>query len=357
MSSFGRADRSPGSSALPVDHNPEKPGPTVRILLSHYAYDHWWSMIGGDDIEPVILGTDGGLRLADGQRVDPEEASPDVLFGTFDLFVEGGAGEQFMGLASTLRSIRWLASPSAGHEGPLFASIANRGARITASHHNGPPIAEYVLRAVLDNFQRASEWRAGQERREWVKHEFREVGGSTWLVIGLGSIGGRVAQLAQAFGATVIGCRRHPDPSDPTDRSITLVELPSVLGEVDVVVLATPGGSATEHLVDDEFLQAMKPGSVLVNVARGSVVDEAALLAGLERGVPTAAMLDVVASEPLAPDSPLWDHPAVTLTPHNAAGGDGRGRRQAQAFADNLARLLAGEPMAHEITDLVRTAS
>jgi hypothetical protein len=270
-------------------------------------------MIGGDDIEPVILGTDGGLRLADGQRVDPEEASPDVLFGTFDLFVEGGAGEQFMGLASTLRSIRWFASPSAGHEGPLFASIANRGARITASHHNGPPIAEYVLRAVLDNFQRASEWRAG--------------------------------------------CRRHPDPSDPTDRSITLVELPSVLGEVDVVVLATPGGSATEHLVDDEFLQAMKPGSVLVNVARGSVVDEAALLAGLERGVPTAAMLDVVASEPLAPDSPLWDHPAVTLTPHNAAGGDGRGRRQAQAFADNLARFLAGEPMAHEITDLVRTAS
>ncbi|HEY6533879.1 MAG TPA: D-2-hydroxyacid dehydrogenase [Acidimicrobiales bacterium] len=327
----------------------------MRILLSRYAHDHWWPMLGGDDIEPLILERDGELRLADGRRVDLEDARPEVMFGSFDLFVAGGAGKQFMAMASRVRSMRWFASPSAGYDGPLFAAIADRGARITSSHHNGPPIAEYVMRAVLDSFQSASAWRAAQERHEWVKHEFREVTGSTWLVIGLGSIGGRVAQLARAFGATVIGCRRHPDPSDPTDRTITLPEISSVLGHVDVVVLAAPGGAETDHLVGDEFLQAMKPGSVLVNVGRGSLVDQVALLAALERGVPEAAVLDVTESEPLEPDHPLWDHPAVTLTPHNAAGGDGRGRRQAEAFAANLARFRAGEPMEHDVTDFVRT--
>jgi phosphoglycerate dehydrogenase-like enzyme len=116
----------------------------------------------------------------------------------------------------------------------------------------------------------------------------------------------------------------------------------------DVIVLAAPGTPQTRHLVNDELLAAMRTGSVLVNVGRGSLVDEDALLRALDTGVPEAAILDVFATEPLPDDHPLWDHPRVVVTPHSSAGGLGRHDRAVELFVNNLSRYVRGEALLHE---------
>lgn len=261
----------------------------------------------------------------------------------------------FLGLVRRAPSLRWFQSPAAGYDDPIFKELAGRGVRITNAHVNGIPIAEFVMRAVLDHLQQAHLWREAEQRRCWATHDWREVSGTAWLVIGMGSIGGRVAYRAKAFGATVIGCRQRPDPSDSADRTITLDEVPLVLPDTDVVVLCVPATARTRGLVDDGFLSRMKPGSLLVNVGRGSLVDEDALVRALDRGVPEAAILDVFATEPLPADHPFWKHPAVTVTAHNAAGGTGRYGRQAELFGENLGRYLAGASLLNDVTDRVAT--
>jgi phosphoglycerate dehydrogenase-like enzyme len=119
--------------------------------------------------------------------------------------------------------------------------------------------------------------------------------------------------------------------------------------DADVLVVAAPAVESTHHLIDAGVLAAMRSGSVLINVARGSLVDEAALLAALDRGRPAHAVLDVAATEPLPAENPLWDHPAVTITAHSAGGGLGRDRRAAEVFAGNLGRFLGGEELRHEV--------
>jgi len=295
---------------------------------------------------------DGRLRTETGDTVDRDAADPEVAWGTSDLYAEGSPIRSFLGLIRRAPSLKWFQSPAAGFDDPIFGEMARRGVRITNAHVNGVPIAEFVMRAVLDHFQAAGLWRDAEAARSWKTHDWREISGTTWLVIGLGSIGGGVARRARAFGAEVIGCRRHPEPTDPVDRSVRLAELVSVVPDADVVVLAVPATSVTKGLVGPAFLNAMKPGSLLVNVARGSLVDEDALLAALERGVPEAAVLDVFATEPLPADHPFWTHPSVRVSPHNSAGGTGRYGRQAELFEINLDLYLRGRPMQNDITDL-----
>ena len=205
-----------------------------------------------------------------------------------------------------------------------------------------------MLRAVLDHLQGAGQWRAAQAEAQWRPHEFREVHGTTWLVVGLGSIGREVAVRARAFGATVLGSRRSPVGDEPVDELVPPDAVPAALARADVVVACVPATSQTAGLVDDAFLGAMRPGSVLVNVGRGSLVDQDALHRALDRGVPEVALLDVVDPEPLPPGSWLWSHPRVVLTPHNSAGGDGRFGRMADLFTDNLRRWREGAPLRNE---------
>lgn len=325
----------------------------MRVLLTSTAHTRYWGRLARPGVEAVILGPDGALALEDGSAVERESAGVEAAWGTSDLYGEGAPLRPFFGLLRRAPDLRWFQSPAAGYEAPVFAELARRGVRVCNAHVNGVPIAEYVLRAVLDHFQAARLWREAEAARQWRTHDFREVHGTTWLVVGLGSIGGAVAVRARAFGARVIGCRRRPGAHDPTDRTVTLDQLASVVGEADVVVLAAPATAATTGLVDAGFLGAMRPGSLLVNVARGSLVDEDALLAALERGAPEAAVLDVFATEPLPPDHPFWDHPAVTVTAHNAAGGTGRYERQAELFSENLDRFLAGRPLLEDVTDQI----
>jgi phosphoglycerate dehydrogenase-like enzyme len=248
---------------------------------------------------------------------------------------------------------RWFQSPAAGYDDAAFGLLVANGVRVTNAHVNSLPIAEFVMRSVLDEFQDAAQWRSQALECRWKTHDWREVSGSTWVVVGLGGIGTEVAYRARAFGATVIGCRRHPLPTDPIERTVTPDQLDQVLGLADVVVLAAPATPETENLADADFLSRMKRGGLLVNVARGTLVDDDALIASLNSGHLSAAVLDVFRTEPLPENHPFWSHPSIRVTPHNAAGGIGRLHRQAELFEQNLDRYLDDRPLLNEVTDAI----
>ena len=323
----------------------------MRCLVTAVAHDTFGAQLQRDDVEWLILHGDGGTTDQFGTAVDPEAAGPEIAWGTSDLFREGAPLRRFFSVMLKSPALRWFQSPAAGYDDAVFRLLADHGVRVTNAHVNSIPIAEFVLRAVLDEFQEASRWRDLAGSRSWRIHDWREVAGTTWVIVGLGGIGTEVALRARAFGARVIGCRRHPSPDDPTDRTVTPDELDSVIGLADVVVLAAPATPETENLVDARFLTRMAPESVLVNVARGALVDEHALLDSLDSGHLRAAILDVFREEPLPGDHPFWSHPSVRVTPHNAAGGLGRLSRQSELFAQNLDRYLNHRPLLHDVTE------
>jgi phosphoglycerate dehydrogenase-like enzyme len=322
----------------------------MDLLLTRMAADDHGARVKAvaPDSRFLVVEPDGTLTGPDGP-VPVEEARPDVAWGTADLFDDGAPIRRFFGIVRHSSTLRWFQSPAAGIDQPVFAELVQRGVRLTTSHVNSIGIAEYVIRAVLDHFQRAGEWRAAQTAHEWRHHEFREAAGTTWLVVGLGSIGSAVATRAKALDARIVGVRRHPDGSEPADEVHTPDALLSLLPDADVVVLSAPATPDTTALADEKFFAAMKPGSILVNVGRGALVDEDALRVALDRGTPDLAALDVAVTEPVPADSWLWSHPRVALTPHNSAAGDGRFGRAADLFCDNLGRYLAGEPLRNEV--------
>jgi len=201
---------------------------------------------------------------------------------------------------------------------------------------------------VLDHFQRGQERRDAQAKHDWARLPYREIGRMNWLIVGFGAIGQATAVRAHAFGAHVTGVRRTPGAHPAAQAMATPDQVKSLLPDADVVVLLVPLSPATTHMVDADFLAAMKPGSILVNIGRGDLVDEPALLAALGAGKPEHALLDVFHDEPLPADSPFWDHPRVTLTAHASSIGDGLGPRGEALFLDNLERYLTGQKLLNE---------
>jgi len=139
--------------------------------------------------------------------------------------------------------------------------------------------------------------------------------------------------------------RRNPAADPSADRIAAQADLPGLLPDADVVVLACPLTAETRHMADAAFFGAMKPGSIFVNVGRGGLVNEPALLAALDRGVPEHAVLDVFEAEPQPADGPFWAHPRVTMTPHSSGMSAGNAARNDALFLDNLKRFVAGEPL------------
>jgi phosphoglycerate dehydrogenase-like enzyme len=318
-----------------------------RLLIFEPTYLRLKDQIDAvPDVTPVLVSADG--KISDGGRqIEPEAAAPDAAWLNNDLF-ESGASREYMAAVLKAPKLVWLQSAAAGFDHPIFGELAGKGVRLTTSHGQAVGIAEYVVWGVLDHFQRGPARRAEQARKSWERHGFREIMGSSWLIIGFGAIGQGVAERVRAFGAHVTGVRRSIGPHPLADRIAAQADLPALLPQADVVVLCAPLSAGTRHIADAAFFSAMKARSVLVNVGRGALVDEAALLAALEGGIPEHAVLDVFETEPLPPDSPFWDHPRVTLTPHASAITPGMGARNDVLFLDNLARFAAGQPLLNE---------
>jgi phosphoglycerate dehydrogenase-like enzyme len=314
----------------------------MELLLYENAYQRIADQL--HDLTPVRVQNDGSL-LKNGAPVDAEALKLDAAYASPDMFRVPEASRAFFRAVLKSPTVRWLQSGAAGLDDAAFQRVAAKGVPITANDAASIAIAEYVFAEVLAVFQNVAARRKAQVEHRWDRLSFREIAGTTWLIVGLGAIGNAVAKRAKAFEATVLGIRRDPRKGGLADELAGLDALPRFLPRADVVVIATPLTDATTHLVNAAFLDRTKLGAVLVNIARGKVVDEAALLAALDRGRPAHAVLDVFATEPLPPDSPFWDHPRVTVTAHAAARGDGFLTRGDRLFLDNLARFRAGEPL------------
>ncbi len=171
----------------------------------------------------------------------------------------------------------------------------------------------------------------------------------TVLVLGLGGIGHRVVELLAPFGGTILGTSRRMATADGVDEVIHPDDLVEAAGRVDAVISTLPGTEATAGLLGGAFFAALKPGATVVNVGRGTVIDEAALIDALRTGRVGFAALDVFAAEPLPGDSPLWSMPNVLISPHTAALSKHEDRRIAEVFSDNATRLLDAQPLRNVI--------
>jgi len=267
------------------------------------------------------------------------------------------AGKRYAGLATDEGpSVRWLHTASAGVDHVLTPAVAEkvRAGRLVFTD-SGPAFAiamgEFVLGWMLAVAHRLPQMGEQQRARtwEWVTDQ-EELHGQTVGVIGLGPIGRGIAERCRALGMRTLGLRRRPEPVPGVDETLTGAEgLARLLAESDWVVVAAAHTPETRSLLGAAEFARMKPTSRVVNVARGALIDEAALIDALRAGHIAGACLDVVATEPLPPDSPLWTLENVYLSPHSASWTRGLGKRQRRIFLENLARFRRGEPLANVV--------
>ena len=300
------------------------------------------------EIEAIIMEQDGALVRSDGSAAD--DAQPEIGWLSRELILTPAApiADYVRRLLST-PSIRWVQSAAAGYEHPTFQKLLASGIRLSINDASSIAIAEFVLTEVLASFHPIAERRAAQAERRWERLSFREVDGSRWLILGYGSIGQHVAARARAFGAEIVGVRRTPQPDEHALRVVGTDALLEEVAQADVLVICAAANDDNTHLVDARVLGAMRPDSVLVNIARGSIVDSAALLAALDAGRPGTAILDVFETEPLPTDDPLWGHPRVRITAHCSADTEGSGPRGEAVFLEHLDAWLAGRPLRLEV--------
>ena len=276
---------------------------------------------------------------------------PNIVFGTTDAWFCPGVAN-FAAAALQASDLKWFQSSAAGLEHPILQSFGQKADIYTSGHAQSEAIAEWALWAAFDFFGNGAERRAAQARAEWHRAQFREIASTHWLIVGFGEIGKSAARRLRALGASVIGVRRSPGPDEHADSIIHPRDLLSALPHADAVLLCCPITDETRGLANAEFFAAMKEDALLLNVGRGGLVDERSLLAGLDKGKPAHAALDVVSEEPLPSDNPIWSHPKITLTPHTSAWTEGSSIRTDAIFLKNLDAFLSGnhDDMAHVIS-------
>jgi phosphoglycerate dehydrogenase-like enzyme len=251
--------------------------------------------------------------------------------------------------------LRWIQAMGSG-VGQFVPSCLPAG-EITLTNAAGigaAPIAEWVVGRVLQVYKRFDDHAEQQRRHEWVEAMGALLEGRTALIVGLGAIGTAVAVRLRAFGVQTIGVKRsyRPGMIDPAvDELIGPDDLHAVLARAHVVVVTAPGTAANEGMFDAAAFAAMRRGAVFVNVARGTLVDEDALVDALQSGQLRAAAIDVAREEPLPADNPLWDAPHLAISPHSSASADRYLERVVDLFTDNLARYVAGQPL-RNVVDL-----
>lgn len=273
--------------------------------------------------------------------------------GDADVLVISGLWQN--GLLDRAKKLRFIQAIGAGTDQFPRDELARRGIRLASARGvNARAVSEHAMALILALSRRLPEARDNQRKRVWrgmigdLSRREDELAGKTLLVVGLGDIGGRLARLAKAFEMRVLGLRRDPAAGQgAADAVHAMRELKSLLPEADFVALTCPLTKETENLIDAAALARMQPSAYLVNLARGRVVDEPALVEALAARRIAGAALDVTAEEPLAPNSPLWDMEHVLITPHTAGETRRYEDNVIEILRDNLERLWRGEQRLH----------
>jgi phosphoglycerate dehydrogenase-like enzyme len=245
--------------------------------------------------------------------------------------------------------LRWVQTTSAG-VGPLVKRLGLQDADLlvtTASGIHAQPLAEFVFAALLFHTKELGRLQLEQRARQWNRFAGIELAGQTMAVIGPGRIGREIARIAHAFRMRVVALGRNNDPARAAelgiDRLYDRAGLPAMLAEADCLVICAPHTPETEGILGAAEFAALKPGAVFVNIGRGALIDEDALLTALRDGRVAFAALDVFQHEPLPADSPFWDMPNVLVNPHSASTVITENAKLTERFIENLRHYLAGE--------------
>jgi len=310
------------------------------LLVSDQVEDHYRAAL--DAAAPGVARVVLRPEACEG---DPSRV--EIAYFSGDLFPE--RVREFVLALRDAKQLRWLHTFSAGVDNPWFQALRARGVRLTTSSGaNAVPIAQTVLLYLLALSRDLASWQDAQQRRAWERHAVVDLQGLTLGVVGLGPIGLEVARLGAALRMRVVGVRRSPRGDEPCE-TWPIARLDALLPSADALVLALPLSDDTHHLLDARRIALLKRGAWIVNVGRGALVEEAALVAALQSGQLGGAGLDVFEVEPLPPASPLWSMPNVIVTPHNSGDSPGNQVRAAEIFLDNLARFDRGEALRNEV--------
>ena len=321
----------------------------VTVAMYDKGLEHIGERLKALDLD-IKLATfsKNGLYKIDGADVTPADAAIDYLWLNSNINLDNFQQGAF-DIALATKSVGVLQTFNAGLDHPFYKKIAANGTRICNSSAQGVAIAEYVMAQVLSVVHPIQPQRDLQAAKQWKVTPFRELSQMNWLIAGFGPIGQEVATRVKAFGATTSVIRRSPSPSPVADKVGTMADLKSFLPAADVIMLACSLNAATRGFADAGFFASVKEGAILVNIARGALIDDGAMIAALDNGRLATAILDVFHEEPLPPADPLWSHPKVRVTAHTSFAGSGVRGRWDRLFLDNISRFVKGEKLLCEV--------
>ena len=326
----------------------------TAVLVSHHCNARFGAGFvaaaarDGVGLELLVLPADPEARIDDAVAARAEAA-----YFSGDVFP--GFSKQFFSATRKASGLKWLQVFNAGVDHPVFATILERGVRLTtASGAAAEPIAQTAIAGMLGLARNFPRWMAAQRNHQWDPIRGpdlpRDLRGQVMLVYGLGRIGTEIARLARALGLYVIGVRRNAINTGHADEIHTPDKLPELLARSEWLAIACPLTDETRGMISAALLAKLPRGARVINIARGEIVAEPALIAALQSGHLAGAYLDVFAQEPLPPDSPLWDMPNVIVTPHHASASAGNEVRINAIFLDNLIRWARNQPLINEVT-------
>ncbi|WP_042879442.1 D-2-hydroxyacid dehydrogenase [Cupriavidus necator] len=331
----------------------DQPGAApLRILLSEPALRQYGEAIGAAAgiWEPVLA-----PAVDDARQVDADVAfvSRDVT-GLSTKHEIHAATRRFYDAMLQAPSLRWVHTHSAGADRAVFGQLRGRGVAVsTSSGANAAVVAQTALAGVLALARHFPQLLAAQRERRWApligSGLPRDLQGQTATIVGWGPIGQQLGAVLKLLGLEVVAVRQRAAPAADDIACVGVDDLPDVLPRTDWLILACPLTERTRGLVGAQALALLPAGARLVNIARGEVVDEGALIAALRDGRLAGAYLDVFAHEPLDADSPLWAMPNVIATPHSAGFSDGNAARVLGIFLDNLRGWRNGKPLRNRV--------
>ena len=321
----------------------------MKILIVHYhSFELWHAPSWIRERLQEDFPGHTFIQLQNYDSVPEEIADTDVFIG-WSL-----RPEQFV----AAKKLCWIHSPAAAVHQLMYPELIRSNVALTNSTGiHGPVVAEHAITLLLALAKRLPQAMQYQAKHEWSQDQLwhaqprpREVSGSTVLVIGMGGIGREFAARAKALGIRVLAIRENPAKGlDGANVVFGSAQIDDVLPQADYVLLCTPVTPATTGIMNAARLTKMKPDAYLINVARGPLIDEAALLEALKYRRIAGAALDVFHEEPLPPDSPFWSLDNILITPHTAAVTDRLWERHYGLIVDNMKRFLAGQPLLNEV--------